>query len=244
MRILTINVNGIRSFKGWSKIESLNPDVICIQELKCDASTAKSYLSSRFPEWNIYVHSSRKKGYSGVATISKFEASQVEKNQSSDDYLSGRILKTRIEGFNIFNVYSQNSGAGKLDKRVQFEYELEAYLGVVQDPIVVGDMNVAPYPIDCPYWETGEAAKIPGLRKTEIQLHHRLKERLELFDAFRMFHPNETQYSWFSFQDRGHSRMRLDMFLVPIGFLTEYDIQCTIADFRVSSDHVPVWLDL
>ncbi|MCK5031194.1 MAG: endonuclease/exonuclease/phosphatase family protein, partial [Thermoplasmatales archaeon] len=71
MKILSWNVNGIRAAdrKGlfnWLKKES--PDILCLQEIKALPEQMPSHLRNA-PGYHIFLNSSERKGYSGVATF-------------------------------------------------------------------------------------------------------------------------------------------------------------------------------
>ncbi len=73
MKLISWNVNGIRSVLGKGALQNLlqkeNPDILCLQEIKAESSQVELPLefSSYSPFWN----SAEKKGYSGTAIFSK-----------------------------------------------------------------------------------------------------------------------------------------------------------------------------
>src|ERR1043165_7331837 len=78
MRIISLNVNGIRSatrkgFFDWLKYQKA--DVICLQETKAQKNQLDA---SHFPEeYQAYFFDAEKKGYSGVAIYSRVEPDSV-----------------------------------------------------------------------------------------------------------------------------------------------------------------------
>lgn len=73
MKIVSWNVNGIRSCaqKGFVEfVNSVNPDIICLQETKADEISANLSLVGYEQYWNP----AEKKGYSGTAIYTKFRA--------------------------------------------------------------------------------------------------------------------------------------------------------------------------
>lgn len=74
LKLISWNINGIRAGikKGlWEKVDTLNPDVICFQETKSDEQIMLT-PEVRHQNYRTIFHScSVKKGYSGVATLSK-----------------------------------------------------------------------------------------------------------------------------------------------------------------------------
>jgi len=80
MKIITYNVNGIRSaidkgFINWLKAS--NPDVLCLQEIKANIDQIDITVFETLG-YTSYWHSAQKKGYSGVAIFTKLKPIQVE----------------------------------------------------------------------------------------------------------------------------------------------------------------------
>src|SRR5690606_2320936 len=80
MKILSYNVNGIRAaiskgFLDW--LQAANPDIICLQEIKAVESQIPvlEIQSAGYPYQ--YYFPAEKKGYSGVAILSKTEPKKV-----------------------------------------------------------------------------------------------------------------------------------------------------------------------
>jgi exodeoxyribonuclease-3 len=82
-KIISYNVNGIRAAinKGFAEwLQEENPDVVCIQETKAQPEQIDKELFKSIG-YNCYCYSAQKKGYSGVAILSK---------QKPDRYRSGK----------------------------------------------------------------------------------------------------------------------------------------------------------
>ena len=80
MKIISYNVNGIRAaiskgFLEW--LQHANPDVICLQEIKAqeDQIPTLEITAAGYPYQ--YYYPATKKGYSGVAILSKIEPKKV-----------------------------------------------------------------------------------------------------------------------------------------------------------------------
>ena len=80
MRIISYNVNGIRAaiskgFIEWLQIA--NPDVICLQEIKAteDQIPVGAIEKAGYPYQ--YYFPATKKGYSGVAILSKIKPNEI-----------------------------------------------------------------------------------------------------------------------------------------------------------------------
>src|ERR1041384_4859125 len=108
MKIITYNVNGIRSALGkglveWLKQES--PDILCLQEIKASPEQV-GVLEFVELGYHLYWYPAQKKGYSGVAIFTKHEPKHVEygcQNKLYDD--EGRVLRVDFEDYSVMSVY-------------------------------------------------------------------------------------------------------------------------------------------
>ena len=79
-KIITYNINGIRAaikkdLAGWLK--SVNPDVVCLQEIKAMPDQFDTQLFEELG-YSSFIHSATKKGYSGVAILSKIAPKNIQ----------------------------------------------------------------------------------------------------------------------------------------------------------------------
>ncbi|MDL2299867.1 endonuclease/exonuclease/phosphatase family protein, partial [Bacteroides sp. OttesenSCG-928-E20] len=96
MKIITYNVNGLRAainkgFIEWLKEEA--PDVLCLQETKLQQ---EQYPIELFEEagYYSYLFCAQKKGYSGVAILSRKEPDHVEYGMGIEAYdYEGRFIR-------------------------------------------------------------------------------------------------------------------------------------------------------
>ena len=150
MKIISYNVNGIRAAvkKGFVKwLISANPDVICLQEIKA----MKEQLDlSDFEDAGYKYHywfSAQKKGYSGVAILSKTEPNHVEYGTGIETMdFEGRNLRADFDGVSVMSMYLPS---GTNMERLQFKFnymdEIQNYLTSLRNKIpnlvVCGDYN-------------------------------------------------------------------------------------------------------
>ena len=132
MNIISYNVNGIRAavkkgFINWLLIE--NPDIICLQEIKALKTQLDLDLFSKAGYDYNYWYSAQKKGYSGVAILSKIKPNHIEYGTGieSMDY-EGRNLRLDFDNFSIMSMYLP-SGTN-LDR---LQHKLE-YMAMFQGP--------------------------------------------------------------------------------------------------------------
>ena len=123
MKLVSWNVNGIRSVhkKGLLApvIETLKPDIVCLQETKAGQHQSEEDLPEYEEYWNS---SSGRKGYAGTAIFSKikplsvilgFPEELLKKYKLKDEYgdpnTEGRVIAAEYEDFFVVNVYTPNA---------------------------------------------------------------------------------------------------------------------------------------
>jgi exodeoxyribonuclease III len=151
MRIISLNVNGIRSatrkgFFDWLKYQKA--DVICLQETKAQK---KQLDASHFPEeYQAYFFDAEKKGYSGVAIYSRVKPDSTAAGlgwECADK--EGRYLQLNFPGLSIASLYMPSGSSSELRQEFKFQF-LNQYLPILkkqfqhkQDFIICGDWNIA-----------------------------------------------------------------------------------------------------
>lgn len=249
MKIITYNVNGIRAaitkgLIGW--VLSQNADIVCFQETKSQPEQVdlKAFEDAGY---FCYWHSAEKKGYSGVLTISKVEAKNVEIGMNIHKYDSeGRVLRTDIGEWTILNCYfpSGSSGEDRHDFKMDFLNDFQPVienLKIQKDKIiVVGDYNIVHQELD-----------IHNPQRKDNPSGYRPEERkwmdtwfISFSDAFRMLHPQKKEYSWWSYRagSRGKNLgWRIDY--ISVSKSQEHRIKdaCHFND-SIHSDHCPVMM--
>lgn len=248
MKLVSWNVNGLRSCLGKGFLEYVaieNPDVICLQEIKCE----EHQVDFDLPGYHRYFHSADKKGYSGTAVFTKEEPLSVTYDFGIDEHRhEGRVITAEYPEFFLVCCYTPNSKDGllRLPYRMQWEDDLRAYLQELDaaKPVVYcGDLNVAHEEIDIKNPKTNHFNA--GFSDEE---RGKMTELLSagFTDTFRYLHPDTVTYSWWSF--RFHARenntgWRLDYFIVSDRLrerLTNADIRTEV----YGSDHCPVVLEI
>jgi len=262
MKIVSWNVNGLRAVlsKGALQdfIEREQPDILCLQETKARQGQAEIDL----PEYEEIWNSAERAGYSGTAIFTKYkplsvrfgflpeqEAFEGWEDAFGDARTEGRVLTAEYEDFYLVNVYVPNEkhDLRRMDYREQvWDKALLEYMKQLETkkPVIVcGDFNVAHEEIDLarPKENEGNA----GFTKSGRQGMTNFLSN-GFIDSWRMMHPNEQKYSWWSY--RGGARMRnigwrIDYFLVSEK-LRQQIMAAEILDGVKGSDHCPITLEL
>ena len=252
MRLVSFNVNGIRAIikKDFAQsIDKLKADVICLQETKAqDDQVLEAFEGIK--GYHIYSNSAEKKGYSGVAILSKEKPLSVQPDIDINEHDNeGRVLCAEYKNFFLVNVYVPNSGSSlkRLDYRQTWDKDFLAYLKNLEKtkPVVVcGDFNVAHTDIDLANPKPNYN-KSAGYMQEEIDgMDNYLSSGF--IDTFRHFYPEEIKYSWWSYRAAARERnigWRIDYFLVSDMLKKELK-NAQIYNDVFGSDHCPVALDI
>ena len=157
MKIISYNVNGIRAAinKGFIEwLQAANPDVLCIQETKAQPEQIDMEALAA-AGYKTYAHSAQKKGYSGVAILSKTEPDHIEIG-CGIDYIDveGRIIRADYGDVSVMSAYfpSGSSGDARQEVKMQFLADFQKYADQLRKErpqlIVAGDYNICHKPID------------------------------------------------------------------------------------------------
>jgi exodeoxyribonuclease-3 len=158
MKIISWNVNGIRSWHKKGKLEWLLkecPDIFCIQETKAELEQLPEELKN-IPGYHPYFdHSKGRKGYSGVAIYTKAKPEKVDYAlgvKALDQ--EGRFIALHFKKFTLINTYFPNGGGGPVRLAYKLEYyeEFFKYINKLKKkgiPVIFcGDINTAHTEID------------------------------------------------------------------------------------------------
>lgn len=252
MNLLSWNVNGIRAAvkkEFIQQMQSLDPDVICLQETKAQDEQVAEALSE-LDGYYLYSTSAEKKGYSGVAILAKEEPlSTFEGIETKEHDNEGRVFTLEYEDFYIVNVYVPNSGNGlkRLDYRAAWDKAFAEFLQELhaEKPILVtGDFNVAHSEIDLARPKPNYN-KTAGYTQTEIDGMDGLLN-VGLIDSFRYLYPDKVHYSYWSYRMGARERnvgWRIDYWLVDERLMGRVQ-NSIIRDDIYGSDHCPVVLEI
>ena len=249
MKLISWNVNGLRAVmnKGFNDFfESIDADIFCIQETKCQ----KNQIDLEFKGYTSYWNSAEKKGYSGTAIFTKIKPEKVSYGIGIEEHdQEGRVITLEFKNFYLINCYTPNSGRelARLDYRMVWEEEFKKYLKKLDEnkPIIVcGDLNVAHKEIDLKNPKTNK--KNAGFTDEEREKMTKLIET-GFTDTFRYLYPDkENAYTWWSYM--GHAReknvgWRIDYFLTSNRIKKQIQ-EAYIFDKVLGSDHCPIGLEI
>lgn len=254
MRVISYNVNGIRSAmkKGFTDWLQTDPaDIICLQETKANKEDVDLKKIEDLG-YHTFWFSAQKKGYSGVAILTRIKPDKVEfghKLEQSD--FEGRVIRADFGKITLINAYFPSGTSG--DERQAYKYKwLDEFFDYLQDLrktrpqlIVVGDYNIAHTEIDIhdPKGNKKSSGFLPEERAwMDKFLQH------DWTDSFRALHPGITgAYSWWSqrfpsvrLQNKG---WRIDYICVTKPLKAKLTDAKIYPDVK-HSDHCPIYAEL
>lgn len=252
MRIISYNVNGIRAavrkgFLDW--IQQANPDVVCLQEIKAQPEqlNLEEFEKAGYPYH--YWYPAQKKGYSGVAILSKHKPLHIEYG-TGIDYMDfeGRTIRADFEDFSVISLYlPSGTNIARLEHKLQFMDDFHKYIGELKQEIpnlvICGDYNICHEAIDI--HDPVRLKNVSGFLPVEREwIDNFMKSGF--IDSFRHFNEEGDQYSWWSYRANARANnkgWRIDYNLVSRP-LQEKLKRAVILPEAKHSDHCPVLVEL
>lgn len=205
-KIVSYNVNGLRSaiqkgFVDWLKNGGF--DMVCLQETKLDESYADPDMFYA-QGYKAYWHCAEKKGYSGVAILSREEPREVTVGCGIPLYdREGRFVRADYKDWSLLNLYIPSGTTGEERHQFKMRFLEDIYPWIKEliyahkKLIVVGDYNIVHKELD-----------IHNPERKDNPSGYRPEERAwldawfnELFDdAFRVVKPELKEFSWWSYR--------------------------------------------
>ncbi|WP_345952127.1 exodeoxyribonuclease III [Mucilaginibacter sp. PAMB04274] len=253
MKIITYNVNGIRSAisKNWlSWLQATDADVVCLQEIKASPDVLTDLLLIEQLGYQHYWYPAEKKGYSGTAIFTKETPKHIEYGCGIEDFdREGRCIRVDFEEVSVMSVYFPSGSSG--DERQSFKFrfldEFGAYLNQLKwaypKLVVSGDYNICHKPIDIhnPKSNANSSGFLPAEREWMDEFCDS-----GFIDSFRYLNKEPHNYTWWSF--RANSRAKNLGWRIDYNMVTS-ELQSAIKRAAIlpeakHSDHCPVLLEL
>ncbi|HXC06653.1 MAG TPA: exodeoxyribonuclease III [Bacteroidia bacterium] len=251
-KIISYNVNGIRSAisKGWIEwLKAADPDVVCLQEIKANEEQLDLSLF-KDAGYHSFWHSAEKKGYSGVAILSKKKPDQVVVGCGMKLYdAEGRVLRADFGDVSVISVYMPSGSSGEERQAFKMKWldDFQQYIGKLKKErpnlIISGDYNICHKPIDIhnPVSNANSSGFLPeerewidGFMKTGF------------IDSFRLFNSDPHHYTWWTFRANARAKnlgWRIDYHLVSDP-LRKRIRHATILPQAKHSDHCPLTVEV
>ena len=252
MRVITLNVNGIRSAasKGLFRwLARQRADVVCLQEIRCQETD----LDAKLHGLKVYqaCHAFAKKtGYSGVALYSRKTPEEVRRGFASREFdAEGRYVEARFGKLWVVSMYMPSGSAGAHRQASKFRF-LKAFLVHLEkirsrgdEMILCGDWNIAHKEIDLRNWRSNQ--KNSGFLPEERAWLGRVFDELGFVDVFRKLNDRPDQYTWWSNRGQAWKKnvgWRIDYQIATPGIASRARRESIYKATRFS-DHAPLIID-
>jgi exodeoxyribonuclease-3 len=259
VKIATWNVNSVkvRLPHLLDYLKSAQPDVLCLQEIKC--------LAEDFPQLELQglgyrVEALGQRAYNGVALVSKEPARDIVCGlpEAGDDdqarYIEASFTGAAGGEVRVASLYLPNGNPIGTDK---FAYKLawmerlhghtHALLRREIPFVLAGDYNVCPADEDV---YDPVAMREDALVQPESRARFRALLYLGLTDSYRAFHRESHRYTFWDYQAGRWNRdegLRIDHLLLSphaADRVTACDIDKSPRGKERASDHTPIWCEL
>ena len=252
LRIITLNLNGIRSASRKGFLQWLGgcaADIVCVQELKAQAADMiEEFLKPC--GYTGYFHYAGKKGYSGVGIYTRHAPVRVIEGLGIEDIDNeGRFIRADFGNLSVISVYQPSGSSGEERQQVKFSF-LERFFPMLhamrkegREIVVCGDWNIAHREIDLKNWRGNR--KNSGFLPEEREWLTRVFDELGWVDVFRGVDDRPDQYTWWSNRGQAWAKnvgWRID-YQIATPALAQTAHRVEIYKDERFSDHAPLTID-
>jgi exodeoxyribonuclease-3 len=267
MRVVTFNVNGIRSrfHQLQQLITDYSPDIVGLQETKV---ADDQFPADEIRQLGYHVCFHGQRTHYGVALMSKEKPLSVYRGYDGDDddsqkrFIVGEFAfggRTLTVANGYFPQGENRSHPVKFPAKAKFYGDLIYWLerrNKADEPLILmGDLNISPTDQDI---GIGDQNAKRWLREGKCSFLPEEREWLRmvldqgLVDVYRQLHPDVLdRFSWFDYRSRAFERepkrgLRIDLILANDAMANTARAAGIAYDIRAMqrpSDHCPVWAD-
>ncbi|WP_378179578.1 exodeoxyribonuclease III [Aquimarina sp. SS2-1] len=252
MKIISYNVNGIRAAlkKGFIEwLQQADPDVICLQETKAQKEQLELDIFAEAGYAYNYWYSAQKKGYSGVAILSKTEPQHIEYG-TGIDYMDheGRNLRADFNGVSVMSLYlPSGTNLDRLEHKLQYMADFQEYVNDLKKSypnlVILGDYNICHQAIDI--HDPVRNKNVSGFLPVEREWIGNFIDS-GFIDSFRHFNSEPHNYSWWSYRANARANnkgWRLDYGMVAQPLQDKLERAVILSEAK-HSDHCPIMVEL
>ena len=237
MRIISANVNGIRSAykKGFYEyLAASRADIVCVQELKAQEADLDDSMRAPHSMYGVW-HCAEKRGYSGVALYSKREPDRVQTGMGIAEFdAEGRFVQVDFGNLSVISLYLPSGSSSEERQQVKFRF-LEAFYPMLRelqtqgrDIVICGDWNIAHQNIDLKNWKGN--LKNSGFLPEEREWIGKVIVELGWVDIWRTLYPETPGYTWWSQRGQAYAK--------DVGWRIDYQMATPALAERARSAHV------
>lgn len=251
MKIISYNVNGIRAalkkdFITWLKAAS--PDVLCIQETKAQKEQLDLSVFEEAGYPHHYWFSAQKKGYSGVAILTKKEPNHIEYGTGIETMdFEGRNLRVDFDEVSVMSMYlPSGTNLDRLEFKLNYMDEFQEYINSLKKDIpnlvICGDYNICHEEIDI---HNPKMKGVSGFLPEERTWIGKFIDS-GFIDSYRFKNPETQEFSWWSYRANARANnkgWRLDYAMVSEPLKNAISRAYILTQAK-HSDHCPIALEL
>jgi exodeoxyribonuclease-3 len=255
VRLATWNVNSIRQRERHvaSWLARVQPDVLFLQEIKCEAA---QFPAATFEALGYRCEVVGQKAYNGVAALSRLPVTVTRRSLPGlpESDMQARYIEIEVDGVTLIGVYMPNGNSGGDDGygyKLAWMQHLRARAAALMEAetpfAILGDFNVCPTDAD---FAPGSLPPTDALVRPETRAAFRALSWLGLTDALRALHPTSRIWTFWDYQAGAWPR--------DLGLRIDHAMLCPVLAERLlaaqpdraergmdqPSDHVPVVVEL
>ncbi len=254
LRILTLNLNGIRSAAGkgfFAWLADQRADVVCVQELKAQEADIGPALRAQ-AGYHAWFHCAEKKGYSGVGIYARTVPDRITAGIGNSEFdAEGRYLRADWGKLSVISLYLPSGSSSAERQAAKFRFmelflpHLAALRAEGREIVICGDWNIAHKEIDLKNWKSNQ--KNSGFLPEERAWLSRVLDELGWVDVYRCLHPDTTgdAYTWWSTRGQAWAKnvgWRIDYQIGTPGVAAMAKLAGVFKDQRFS-DHAPMMVE-
>jgi exodeoxyribonuclease-3 len=252
IRVITLNVNGLRSAarKGLYRwLAAQRADVVCLQETRVREDDLDDGMRAPRGLRGFFSHA-RKPGYAGVALYSRAAPREIVEGFGAREFdTEGRYLEARYCRLSVISVYFPSGSAGPHRQAAKYRFlarflpQLRALRRSGREAILCGDWNIAHKEIDLRNWRSNR--KNSGFLPEERAWLTEVFDEVGFVDVFRRLNAAPDQYTWWSNRGRAWAKnvgWRIDYQVATPGIAATARREA-IYKARRFSDHAPLTID-
>lgn len=252
VRIITLNVNGIRAAARKGLFEWLykqRADIICMQETKAQLNQLDEDVYC-LKGYHCFYHDAKKSGYSGVAIYCREKPDKIMTGlgwSHADD--EGRYVQADFGQLSIASLYMPSGTMGDVRQKVKYHF-MDRFMDFLKKIkrskrkfIICGDWNIVHKEIDIKNFKANQ--KTSGCLPEERAWLDQVFAKENFVDAFREINKEPEQYTWWSNRGRAWEK--------NVGWRIDYQVlspnlksmvkKVNIYKEKRFSDHAPLIID-
>ncbi|MDA3944103.1 MAG: exodeoxyribonuclease III [Bacteroidetes bacterium] len=252
MKIISYNVNGIRAainkgFLEW--IAASNADIICLQEIKAMHEQIP-LIDFEALGYHHFWFPAQKKGYSGVAILSKQQPDEVVYGMGIEAYdQEGRFIRADFGELSVASIYHPSGSSGDLRQAFKMEWlkDFQQHVETLRQQrpqlVLSGDYNICHQAIDI--HDPVRNAKVSGFLPEEREWMSQFLDR-GYIDTFRQLNKEPHHYSWWSYRANARANnkgWRIDYHMISENLLPRLRAARILPEAK-HSDHCPVVVEI